>query len=105
MLDATVESLPAHHAVAGRSPITEPTYVKVTLIALVAMVLALLLVIPLVVVFVKALSLGLGAALSTFNDADAVAAIGLTLLVAARPWEPEYLGRYRRRRATASAKS
>ncbi|MGE0873354.1 MAG: helix-turn-helix domain-containing protein [Burkholderiales bacterium] len=31
--------------------------------------------------------------------------IPITLLVAARPWEPEYLGRYRRRRATASAKS
>lgn len=31
--------------------------------------------------------------------------VPLTLLVAARPWEPEYLGRYRRRRATASAKS
>jgi DNA-binding Xre family transcriptional regulator len=28
----------------------------------------------------------------------------ITLLVAARPWEPEYLGRYRRKRATASAK-
>lgn len=31
--------------------------------------------------------------------------VPLTLLVAARPWEPEYLGRYRRKRATASAKS
>lgn len=28
----------------------------------------------------------------------------ITLLVAARPWEPEYLGRYRRKRAAASAK-
>lgn len=31
--------------------------------------------------------------------------VPLTLLVAARPWEPEYLGRYRRKRASASAKS
>lgn len=30
--------------------------------------------------------------------------VPMTLLVAARPWEPEYLARYRRRRAAASAK-
>jgi hypothetical protein len=30
--------------------------------------------------------------------------VPMTLLVAARPWEPEYLARYRRKRAVASAK-
>ena len=40
------------------------------------------------------------------DDAKRPAAerVPLTLLVAARPWEPESLARYRRRRATASAK-
>ncbi|MBX3578779.1 MAG: sulfate ABC transporter permease subunit CysW [Rhizobiaceae bacterium] len=65
------------------SPTTEAWPVRAALIALTIVVVAVLLVVPLLVVFVQALGLGIGAALSTFRDADAVAAIGLTLLVAA----------------------
>ncbi len=83
MADATLDGSPAKPAEAGRSPITEPRYVRITLIAFVVVVLVLLLVIPLVTVFTQALALGLGAALSTFSDPDAIAAIRLTLLVAA----------------------
>jgi sulfate/thiosulfate transport system permease protein len=83
MADAAFDASLASRPVAGRSPITEPRYVRVVLIALVFILLALFLVVPLVSVFVQALALGIGPALSTFSDADAISAIGLTLLVAA----------------------
>ena len=82
MADAALGSSFATHAPV-RSPVTEPTYVKAGLITLVVLVLGLFLVVPLVAVFVQALSLGIGPALSTFGDEDAIAAILLTLLVAA----------------------
>ena len=66
-----------------RSPVTEARPVQFTLIALSGVVLALFLIVPLLVVFVQALSMGLGPALATFQDPDAIAAIKLTLLVAA----------------------
>jgi sulfate transport system permease protein len=65
------------------SPVTEARPVRFTLIALSVLVLALFLIAPLVAVFVQALSMGLGPALATFQDPDAIAAIKLTLLVAA----------------------
>jgi sulfate transport system permease protein len=46
-------------------------------------VLGFFLLLPLVTVFVQAFGLGIGPALATFRDADAIAAISLTLLVAA----------------------
>jgi len=65
------------------SPVTEARSVRFTLIALSVITLALFLVVPLLAVFVQALGLGLGPALATFQDPDAIAAIKLTLLVAA----------------------
>jgi sulfate/thiosulfate transport system permease protein len=66
-----------------RSPVTEARPVRLTLIALSVVVLALFLIAPLLTVFVQALSMGLGPALATFSDPEAIAAIKLTLLVAA----------------------
>jgi sulfate transport system permease protein len=65
------------------SPVTETRPVRATLIALSVVVLAVFLIAPLAAVFVQALSLGIGPALATFKDPDAIAAIQLTLLVAA----------------------
>ncbi|MGV3633881.1 MAG: sulfate ABC transporter permease subunit CysW [Pseudorhodoplanes sp.] len=65
------------------SPVTEARPVRVTLIVLSVVALAIFLIAPLITVFAQALSLGLGPALATFKDPDAVAAIELTLLVAA----------------------
>lgn len=65
------------------SPITETRPVRFILIALSVVVLAIFLVAPLLAVFVQALSMGIGPALATFQDPDAIAAIKLTLLVAA----------------------
>jgi sulfate transport system permease protein len=57
--------------------------VRYLLIAMTLLVLGIFLVLPLLVIFVQALSLGLGPALSSFSNPEAVTAIGLTLLVAA----------------------
>jgi sulfate/thiosulfate transport system permease protein len=75
------ETALGHRAVS--SPVTEERPVRVTLIALSVVVLALFLIAPLLAVFVQALNMGLGPALATFADPDAIAAIKLTLLVAA----------------------
>ncbi len=71
-----------HHR-AVTSPVTESRPVRTTLIALSVVVLAIFLIAPLLAVFVQALGMGLGPALATFSDPDAIAAIKLTLLVAA----------------------
>lgn len=65
------------------SPVSESAPVRYGLIALTLVVLGIFLVLPLLAVFVQALSLGIGPALSTFSNSEAVSAIGLTLLVAA----------------------
>ena len=77
MADAAID----HRA--ADSPVTEARWVRYTLIAISFVVLALFLIVPLVSVFVQALGLGIGPALATFQDPDAIAAIKLTLLVAA----------------------
>jgi sulfate transport system permease protein len=66
-----------------RSPVTESRPVQLMLIAVTVVVLGLFLVVPLLVVFVQALQMGIGPALATFGDPEALSAIGLTLLVAA----------------------
>jgi len=58
-------------------------WVKGLILTLVLGFLALILVLPLVAVFVEALRKGLPAALAAIGDADAIAAIKLTLLTAA----------------------
>lgn len=65
------------------SPVSETRPVRLTLIGISIFVLVLFLIMPLIAVFVQALGLGLGPALATFQDPDAIAAIQLTLLVAA----------------------
>ena len=66
-----------------RSPVTEARWVRFLLIGLSVVLLSFFLLLPLITVFVQALGMGVSAALATFRDADAVAAILLTLLVAA----------------------
>lgn len=65
------------------SPVTESRPVRLALIALSVVLLLVFLVLPLFAVFVQAVALGIGPALATFRDPDAIAAILLTLLVAA----------------------
>jgi len=64
-------------------PTSEPAWVKWTLIGVAVLYMLGMLVLPLVTVFIGALQKGLGTFGSTFTDPAAVAAIQLTLLVAA----------------------
>ena len=85
MAEAVAPRLPAAAAQripTVRSPVSEAPWVRIALIALTVIVLGFFLLLPLVSVFVQALSLGVGAAFSTFRDPDAASAILLTLLVA-----------------------
>jgi sulfate transport system permease protein len=66
-----------------RAPTTESRGVKTALIAAAMFFLALFLLVPLLVVFVEALRAGLPAFLKGLNDPDTIAAVKLTLLVAA----------------------
>jgi len=65
------------------SPVTETQPVRILLIGLTVAILGLFLVLPLLAIFAQALQMGLGAAFATFKDPDAMAAVRLTLLVAA----------------------
>jgi sulfate/thiosulfate transport system permease protein len=62
---------------------TEPAWVRRTLIGVALLFLGLFLLMPLAVVLTEALKKGLGAYLAAITDADALAAVRLTLLVAA----------------------
>jgi sulfate/thiosulfate transport system permease protein len=64
-------------------PTEDPLWARVTVLALVLGFLALMLVLPLVSVFTEALSKGWRASLAAIADPDALAAVRLTLLVAA----------------------
>jgi sulfate transport system permease protein len=66
-----------------RHPTEDPTWAKAAIITVVLAFLGLVLILPLVAVFAEALRKGLGAALAAIGDADALAAVRLTLLVAA----------------------
>jgi sulfate/thiosulfate transport system permease protein len=61
--------------------LTEPRWIRWTLISLALGFLAIFLALPLIAVFVEALHKGLGAYVASFNDPDAWHAIKLTLLV------------------------
>jgi sulfate transport system permease protein len=65
-----------------RSVVTEKTLVRRLAIAVALAFLLLFLVLPLIVVFVEAFRRGLGGFLAAFQEADALAAIQLTLTVA-----------------------
>jgi sulfate transport system permease protein len=66
-----------------RPATTEPTWMRWSMIGLSLLFLAHFLLLPLAAVFVEALRKGIGAYLDSFDDEAAVAAITLTLLVAA----------------------
>jgi sulfate transport system permease protein len=68
---------------AGRPVAAEAPWVRRALIAAVVLLAAILLLAPLAVVFAEALAEGLAAALASLAEPDALAAIRLTLLVAA----------------------
>jgi sulfate transport system permease protein len=68
-----------HH----RHATDDPTWAKVLVIGVVMAFLALVLILPLVAVFAEALRKGFGAALEAINNADALAAVKLTLITAA----------------------
>ena len=61
--------------------LTEPTWIRWTLIAIALGFLTLFLLLPLIAVFVEALHKGFGAYFESFNNPDALHAIKLTLIV------------------------
>src|SRR5688572_16229379 len=73
------------HAVrpASRSAVTDPAWVRRTLIAVSAGFLGLFLLLPLAAVFTEALRKGFGAYLAALTDPAALSAIQLTLTAAA----------------------
>jgi sulfate/thiosulfate transport system permease protein len=79
MSDLAFGAPPAHL----RAPTTEARPVKAILIAVALGFLGLFLAFPLVVVFVEALRGGIGAYMASLREPEALAAIRLTLLVAA----------------------
>ena len=67
----------------SRSAVREPARVRIALLAVAVLFLGIFVFIPLCAVFCEALKKGLGVYLASFNDSAAIAAIQLTLLVAA----------------------
>jgi sulfate transport system permease protein len=70
------------HAPQSLSVTTESAAVRTALISLALLFLALFLILPVIVIFSEALQKGLFVYFATFEDADAQAAIRLTLIVA-----------------------
>ncbi|MGY8683475.1 sulfate ABC transporter permease subunit CysW [Bradyrhizobium sp. UFLA05-153] len=72
------------HAVAARENLrTEPKAVRIAIISVAVLFLTVFVVLPLVVVFAQAFSKGIMAYLAALSEPEALAAIRLTLLVAA----------------------
>jgi sulfate transport system permease protein len=67
----------------NRIAVQEPAWVRLLLTILAVLFLVLIVVLPLIAVFVEALRQGVAAYFASFDDQDVVAAIRLTLLVAA----------------------
>jgi sulfate/thiosulfate transport system permease protein len=67
----------------GRSAVREPEWVRKSLLAVAILFLGIFVLIPLLTVFEEAFEKGFGVYLASFNDLAALAAIKLTLLVAA----------------------
>lgn len=66
-----------------KTSVTEPVFIRITLIAIALVFLALFLFIPLAAVFAEALRKGFGPYFNSFADPDALAAIKLTFITAA----------------------
>ncbi|MBR0825356.1 sulfate ABC transporter permease subunit CysW [Bradyrhizobium manausense] len=73
----------AHAEAARRNLRTEPPAVRIAIISLAILFLSVFVVLPLVVVFAQAFSKGILAYLAALSEPEALAAIRLTLLVAA----------------------
>jgi sulfate/thiosulfate transport system permease protein len=73
----------AHPALRFRSAVTETRRTRFILMAVAFIFLAIFLVLPLIIVFVEAFQKGVGAFTEALSDQDTMAAIRLTLLVAA----------------------
>ncbi len=84
-MNATTETFRQHAATPYRplATTTESNPVRWALIVISVAFLALFLLLPLVAVFTEALRKGVGVYLASFNDADALAAVELTFIVAA----------------------
>jgi sulfate transport system permease protein len=67
----------------SRMAAAEPIWLRLLLIGLAIVFLTLIVILPLVAVFAEALRQGVGAYFASFDDPDVLAAIQLTLLVAA----------------------
>src|ERR1700722_18483656 len=67
----------------GRSAVREPEWVRKSLLAVAILFLGIFVLVPLLTVFEEAFKKGFGVYLASFNDSTALAAIKLTLLVAA----------------------
>ena len=78
-----VAAAPARRATARRPATTEAPWVQWALILGVVGLLAILLFAPLIAVFVEALAQGLGAAIASLGNSEAMSAIRLTLIVTA----------------------
>ncbi|HEV3241662.1 MAG TPA: sulfate ABC transporter permease subunit CysW [Methyloceanibacter sp.] len=83
MTDAAVAPLLLSAPAAGHAVTTERLPVRILLIVTAVVFLVLFLLLPLAAVFVEALRSGLGTYLAAITEPDALAAIKLTLLVAA----------------------
>ena len=79
----TAANSPAEAARASHDPRGEPRVVRIVLITLAISFLSIFVVLPLVVVFTQAFAKGIGAYLAAFAEPEALAAIELTLMVAA----------------------
>jgi sulfate transport system permease protein len=79
----TLQVNPVNSIPARRTGLSDPPLVRLTLIAVSLIFLALFLVTPLVLVFAQALQAGIGAYTAAVTEPVALAAIRLTLLVAA----------------------
>jgi sulfate transport system permease protein len=78
----SASTLPAPRHAAQRRVTAEPPFVRRLLIGVALLFLGLFLVVPLAAVFAEAFAKGVGYYLCTFNDADTLAAIKLTFIVA-----------------------
>ena len=83
MIAATAPDALAVTAAARRRALTEPVFVRWTLIALALGFLVLFLLVPLALVFTEALANGVRAYFSSIVEPDALAALKLTLVAAA----------------------
>jgi sulfate transport system permease protein len=80
---ADARTVSPHHAPRFRSAVTETRTIRLTLMAVAFTFLAVFLLLPLIIVFTEAFQKGAGAYIEALSDPDSLAAIRLTLLVAA----------------------